>query len=127
MPGDIIRLSAGNLIPADGVILETRDFNVSEAALTGETFPVVKSAGVSASDAQIGQRMNAVFTGTSVRSGTATMVVVKTGGETEFASIASTIAHVAPETDFARGIRRFGYLMTEIMLVIVSQFRRYLG
>lgn len=119
VPGDIIRLSAGNLIPADGVLLETRDFNVSEAALTGETFPVVKSAGVSAPDAQIGRRMNAVFTGTSVRSGTATMVVVKTGGETEFASIASTIVHVAPETDFARGIRRFGYLMTEIMLVIV--------
>jgi Mg2+-importing ATPase len=119
VPGDIVRLSAGNLIPADGVLLETRDFNVSEAALTGETFPVVKSAGVSAPDAQIGRRMNAVFTGTSVRSGTATMVVVKTGGETEFASIASTIAHVAPETDFARGVRRFGYLMTEIMLVIV--------
>ncbi|MCP2138546.1 Mg2+-importing ATPase [Rhizobium sp. SLBN-94] len=119
VPGDIVRLSAGNLIPADGVLLETRDFNVSEAALTGETFPVVKSAGVSAPDAQIGGRMNAVFTGTSVRSGTATMVVVKTGGETEFASIAATIAHVAPETDFARGIRRFGYLMTEIMLVIV--------
>jgi len=59
------------------------------------------------------------FTGTSVRSGTATMAVVKTGGRTEFAAIAATIAHAAPETDFARGIRRFGYLMTEIMLVIV--------
>ncbi len=119
VPGDIVRLSAGNLVPADGILLETRDFNVSEAALTGETFPVVKTAGICAPDALIAQRTNMAFTGTSVRSGTATMVVVKTGGMTEFAAIAATIAHVAPETDFARGIRRFGYLMTEIMLVIV--------
>jgi Mg2+-importing ATPase len=117
--GDVIRLSAGNLIPADGVLLETRDFNVSEAALTGETFPVVKEPGRSAPDAQIGQRSNAVFTGTSVRSGTATMLAVRTGERTEFAAIAGAIAHAVPETDFARGIRRFGYLMTEIMLVIV--------
>lgn len=119
VPGDILMLSAGNLIPADGVLLEARDFNVSEAALTGETFPVVKSPGVSAVDAQIGQRANAVFTGTSVRSGTATMLAVRTGERTEFAAIAGAIAHAAPETEFAGGIRRFGYLMTEIMLVIV--------
>ena len=119
VPGDIVRLSAGNLVPADGILLETRDFNVSEAALTGETFPVVKTAGVCPPQARIGQRTNTAFTGTSVRSGTATMAVVKTGGKTEFAAIAATIAHAAPETDFARGIRRFGYLMTEIMLVIV--------
>jgi len=119
VPGDIVRLSAGNLVPADGILLETRDFNVSEAALTGETFPVIKTAGICPPEARLSQRTNAAFTGTSVRSGTATMAVVKTGGATEFASIAVTIAHVAPETDFARGIRRFGYLMTEIMLVIV--------
>lgn len=119
VPGDVIRLSAGNLIPADGVLLEARDFNVSESALTGETFPVVKAPGLSAPDAQIGQRANAVFTGTSVRSGTATMLAVRTGGRTEFAAIAGAIAHAVPETDFAKGIRRFGYLMTEIMLVIV--------
>ena len=119
VPGDIVRLSAGNLVPADGILLETRDFNVSEAALTGETFPVIKTAGICPPEGRLGQRTNTAFTGTSVRSGTATMAVVKTGGATEFASIAATIAHVAPETDFARGIRRFGYLMTEIMLVIV--------
>jgi len=119
VPGDVVRLSAGALIPADGILLETRDFNVGEAALTGETFPVVKAPGVSAPDARIGQRGNAVFTGTSVRSGTATMAVVNTGMRTEFAAIAATIAHSIPETEFARGIRRFGYLMTEIMLAIV--------
>jgi Mg2+-importing ATPase len=119
VPGDLIRLSAGTLIPADGVLLEARDFNVSEAALTGETFPVAKVAGASLAGAQPGQRTNAVFAGTSVRSGTATMLVVQTGESTEFARIASTIRQAAPETEFARGIRRFGYLMTEIMLVIV--------
>ncbi len=119
VPGDVVRLSAGNLVPADGVLLDARDFNVSEASLTGETFPVVKAPGLSPPDAQIARRTNAVFTGTSVRSGTATMLVTRTGGRTEFASIAATIARAVPETEFARGIRRFGYLMTEVMLAIV--------
>ncbi|RUU71828.1 magnesium-translocating P-type ATPase [Mesorhizobium sp. M2C.T.Ca.TU.009.01.2.1] len=119
VPGDVVCLSAGNLIPVDGVILESRDFNVSESVLTGETFPVVKSAGRSAPEAGITQRTNAVFTGTSVRSGTAKVLAVATGTQTEFASIAEALERRIPETEFARGIRMFGYLMTEIMLVIV--------
>ncbi|MDG4875313.1 magnesium-translocating P-type ATPase [Mesorhizobium sp. WSM4935] len=119
VPGDVVCLSAGNLIPVDGVILEARDFNVSESVLTGETFPVVKSAGRSASGAGIAQRTNAVFTGTSVRSGTAKVLAVATGARTEFASIAEALERRVPETEFARGIRMFGYLMTEIMLAIV--------
>jgi Mg2+-importing ATPase len=119
VPGDIVRLSAGNLIPADGLILEARDFNVSEAALTGETFPVVKSPGISAADAPLAQRSNMVFTGTSVRSGTATVLIAGTGSRTEFARIADALARRIPETGFAKGIRRFGTLMTEIMLAIV--------
>ncbi|WP_245455932.1 magnesium-translocating P-type ATPase [Mesorhizobium sp. M7A.F.Ca.US.008.03.1.1] len=119
VPGDIIRLSAGNLIPADGIILDARDFNVSEAVLTGETFPVVKAPGRSAPEASVAQRGNAVFTGTSVRSGTATVLAAATGAHTEFASIAAALERKIPETGFARGIRQFGYLMTEIMLAIV--------
>ncbi|RAZ91102.1 magnesium-translocating P-type ATPase [Mesorhizobium hawassense] len=119
VPGDVVCLSAGNLIPIDGVILESRDFNVSESVLTGETFPVVKSAGRSAPHAGIAQRTNAVFTGTSVRSGTAKVLAVATGAQSEFASIAEALERRIPETEFARGIRKFGYLMTEIMLVIV--------
>jgi Mg2+-importing ATPase len=119
VPGDVIRLSAGNLIPVDGIILDARDFNVSEAVLTGETFPVVKAPGRSAPEASVAQRGNAVFTGTSVRSGTATVLAAATGERTEFASIAAALERSIPETDFARGIRHFGYLMTEIMLVIV--------
>ncbi|MGN6465409.1 MAG: magnesium-translocating P-type ATPase [Rhizobiaceae bacterium] len=119
VPGDVIRLSAGNLIPADGVLLDARDLNVSEAVLTGESFPMAKAPGLSPVDAPVSQRANAVFTGTSVRSGTGTMMAVLTGKDTEFAAIAAAVAHSVPETDFARGIRRFGYLMTEIMLAIV--------
>ncbi|RVA10282.1 magnesium-translocating P-type ATPase, partial [Mesorhizobium sp. M7A.F.Ca.US.002.01.1.1] len=119
VPGDLIRLSAGNLIPADGIILDARDFNVSEAVLTGETFPVVKAPGRSTPEASLAQRTNAVFTGTSVRSGTATVLAAATGARTEFASIAAALERKIPETGFARGIRQFGYLMTEIMLAIV--------
>ncbi|PWJ84351.1 Mg2+-importing ATPase [Mesorhizobium loti] len=119
VPGDVIRLSAGNLIPADGIILDARDFNVSEAVLTGETFPVVKAPGRALPEASLAQRTNAVFTGTSVRSGTATVLAVATGTSTEFASIAAALERQIPETGFAQGIRRFGYLMTEIMLAIV--------
>lgn len=119
VPGDIVRLSAGNLVPADGIILEARDFNVSEATLTGETFPVVKAPGISPADATIAQRSNAVYTGTSVRSGTATILAVETSSRTEFAGIAAAIERRVPETDFSKGIRRFGYLMTEVMLAIV--------
>lgn len=119
VPGDIVRLSAGDLVPADGVILGARDFNVSEAALTGETFPIIKSPGVSSADAPLARRSNVVFTGTSVRSGTATIVAVATGSRTEFAGIADALARRVPETDFSKGIRRFGALMTQIMLAIV--------
>ena len=98
---------------------KARDLNVSEATLTGETFPVTKETGVSPATAQITGRRNAVFAGTSVRSGTARMVVVQTGRRTEIAAIAATLARAVPETEFARGIRRFGYLMTEVMLAIV--------
>ncbi len=119
VPGDVVSLSAGNLIPVDGIILEARDFNVSEAVLTGETFPAVKAPGRSAPEASIAQRANVVFTGTSVRSGTAKVLAVATGAHTEFASIAEALQRRIPETEFARGIRLFGYLMTEIMLAIV--------
>lgn len=119
VPGDVVSLSAGDLIPVDGVVLDSRDFNVSEAVLTGETFPVVKSAGRSAPEAILAQRTNVVFTGTSVRSGTARVLAVATGAHTEFAAIAGALERRIPETEFARGIRLFGHLMTEIMLVIV--------
>ena len=119
VPGDVLVLSAGNLIPADGRILEARDFLVSEASMTGESFPVEKQPGVVPADAPIAQRTNVVFLGASVRSGTARVLVVETGRRTAFGAIAARLRARAPETHFARGLRQFGYLLIRSMVVIV--------
>jgi Mg2+-importing ATPase len=119
VPGDIVLLSAGSLIPADGVVLEAKDFFVNQAVLTGETFPVEKKPGVVAANAGLAERSNSVFMGTSVRSGTAKVLVVRTGKATEFGQIADKLSLRPPLTEFERGIKRFGYLLTRIMLVMV--------
>lgn len=87
MPGDIVLLSAGNLVPAVGLVLEARDFLVSEASLSGEFFPVEKQPGVVAADAPPSGRSNAVFMGSSVRSGTATVLVAATGARAQFGAM----------------------------------------
>ena len=107
VPGDVVLLSAGNLVPADGRLLEATDFLLSEASLTGESFPVERSAG------------EPVFAGTSVRSGTARMRVERTGRATAYGAIAARLQASAPETDFARGVRRFGELLVRVMLIVV--------
>ena len=89
--GDVLVLSAGNLIPADGRILEASDFLVSEASMTGESFPVEKQPGVVPADAPLARRTNVVFLGASVRSGTARVVVVETGRRTVFGAIAARL------------------------------------
>jgi Mg2+-importing ATPase len=119
VPGDIVLLAAGNLVPADGIVLAARDFLVSEAALSGESFPVEKTAGPSPADAPLSKRTNAVFLGTSVRSGTAEILVVHTGNHTAMAAIAQRLGAAVVETDFQRGLRRFGYLLTRIMMLVV--------
>jgi Mg2+-importing ATPase len=119
VPGDIILLSAGNLVPADGLVLAAKDFLVTEAALTGESFPVEKQPGIVLPDAPLGARTNSVFLGTSVRSGTATVLAVATGRSTAFGAIAARVREQAPETDFARGIRQFGMLLVRLMVVLV--------
>ncbi|GIW25706.1 magnesium-translocating P-type ATPase [Meiothermus sp.] len=119
VPGDVVLLSAGNLIPADGRVLEAKDFFVSQAALTGETFPVEKRPGVVPPQASLSERTNCVFMGTSVRSGTASVLVVETGVNTAFGQVADRLALRPPETDFERGIRQFGFLLTQVMLLMV--------
>jgi Mg2+-importing ATPase len=119
VPGDVVLLSAGSLIPADGVLLEARDFYVNQAVLTGETFPVDKRPGVVDAQASLTERTNCVFMGTNVRSGSARALIVQTGKATAFGQIAERLALRPPETEFERGIRRFGYLLTEVMLVLV--------
>jgi Mg2+-importing ATPase len=119
VPGDVVLLSAGSLIPADCVVLEARDFFVNQAVLTGETFPVEKKPGPVAAHAGLSERINCVFMGTSARSGTARALIVHTGAGTAFGQIAARLTLRPPETEFERGIRRFGNLLTQIMTVLV--------
>ncbi len=118
VPGDVVLLSAGNMVPADGLVLEAKDFLVTEASLTGESFPVEKQPGVLPPDAPLSQRTNAVFLGSSVRSGTARVLVAETGGRTAFGAIAERLKARVPETEFARGLRQFGYMLVRVMIVI---------
>jgi Mg2+-importing ATPase len=119
VPGDVVLLSAGSLIPADGILLEARDFYVNQAVLTGETFPVEKTPDPVAPGAGLTGRTNCVFMGTNVRSGSAHVLIVETGPATAFGQIAQRLTLRPPETEFERGIRRFGYLLTEVMFVLV--------
>jgi Mg2+-importing ATPase len=118
VPGDIVMLSAGSLIPADGLIIECQDFYVNQSILTGEAYPVEKKAQIVPRETNLAERKNSVFMGTNVRSGTAKMLVIRTGAATEFGKIAKQLTLRPPETEFEQGIRRFGYLLTEIMLIL---------
>ena len=119
VPGDIVQLSAGSLVPADGFVLSARDCFINQAALTGETFPVEKMPGVLEAATPLPGRSNSVHMGTSVRSGRATVLIVRTGASTAFGQIADRLSTRAPETEFERGIRQLGYLLTEVMVVLV--------
>jgi Mg2+-importing ATPase len=119
VPGDVALLSAGSLIPADGMVLEANDFFVNQAVLTGETFPVEKTPGIVPVKAGLSERTNCVFMGTSVRSGTAHVLIVRTGKSTVFGQIAERLRLRPPQTEFERGVQNFGYLLTQVMLVMV--------
>ena len=119
VPGDVVLLSAGSLIPADGIVLEANDFFVNQAVLTGETFPVEKTPGIVAAAASLAERTNVVFMGTSVRSGTAHVLIVQTAESTVFGQIAEKLTLRPAQTDFEHGVQKFGYLLTEVMVVMV--------
>jgi Mg2+-importing ATPase len=119
VPGDVVLLAAGSLLPADGIVLDATDCFVNESVLTGESFPVEKKPGAVALAAVLTERVNCVFLGTNVRSGTARCLVVATGPATRFGAIAHRLMLRPPETEFDRGIRRFGYLLSSAMFVMV--------
>ena len=119
VPGDVIVLSAGNLIPADGLVIEAEDFLVNQASLTGESFPVEKRPGTVPPETPVAGRTNAVYLGASAQSGTAKVLAVETGRRTAFGAIVARIKARPPETEFGRGIRQFGYLLIRVMVVIV--------
>ncbi|MEG4574611.1 magnesium-translocating P-type ATPase [Microcoleus sp. N3A4] len=119
VPGDIVLLSAGKNIPGDGLVLESKDLSVNEAALTGETYPVDKLSGVLPAETGLAQRTNSLYMGTNVISGTGKAVVVHTGKETEFGKVSERLKLRPPETEFERGLSKFGYFLMEVTLILV--------
>jgi Mg2+-importing ATPase len=120
VPGDIVKLNAGDLVPADCRLLEAKDLNVRESALTGESLPVEKVA-VDLKDGphSLPDAQNSVFFGTSVQTGIGTAVVVRTGSSTALGDIALRLAQRPPETEFDRGVRQFGLMVTRIVMLLV--------
>lgn len=119
VPGDLIQLAAGDLIPADGWVIEARDFFVKQALLTGETYPVEKRAGTPAAGSDMQEAGNAVFMGTTVISGTAQVLVARTGAGTAIGNIADSISRPTAPTSFELGTRRFGMLIMRLTVLMV--------
>ena len=119
VPGDVVILNAGDIVPGDCMLLESKDLFVDEAMLTGETYPVEKEVSVLPTDTALAKRVNTVWMGTHIASGNAKALVVLTGKSTEFGKVSERLNHNVPETDFEHGIRRFGYLLGEVTLILV--------
>ncbi|MFA5130072.1 MAG: magnesium-translocating P-type ATPase [Patescibacteria group bacterium] len=120
VPGDILSLSAGNLIPADARIIKADDCFVNQSALTGESLPVEKyAATLPQEERSIAEESNILFLGTSIITGTATAVVVATGVHTQFGAIASQLAAPQEKSEFEIGVVSFGYFIMKVILFLV--------
>jgi len=119
VPGDIVRLSAGDLVPADARLLVSRDLYIQQAALTGESLPVEKQASASTQVSTRPDATNMVFLGTSVISGTATALIVATGTRTSFGDIAVRLSSRPEETAFDRGLKNFSLLLSRTVFFLV--------
>ena len=120
VPGDVVKLSAGDMIPGDVRLIAAKDLFIIQATLTGESLPVEKS---DARDARTNvssiEHTNICFLGTSVESGAATAVIVATGAQTYFGKMASSLAGQQTDTAFDKGVKKFVWLMLSFMLVMV--------
>ncbi len=120
VPGDIIRLNAGDMVPADMRILSAKDLFLNQAALTGESLPVEKKAAPASADVQNPLDLPDIcFLGSSVESGTATGIVVYTGDRTYFGSLAASIVGQRQLTSFDKGVNQFTWLMIRFIIVMV--------
>jgi len=119
-PGDIILLNAGKIVPADARVFFAKDFFVNQSSLTGESFPCEKHSDVIPNaTGELPELNNIAFMGSSVISGTARAVVIKTGRSTEFGKIAEKLVNREEETEFSRGMKQFGLLILRITIVLV--------
>jgi len=119
VPGDVVILKAGSVVPADSLILESDSLNVDEATLTGETYPVEKRADVLPLATPLNGRTNSLWMGTHVISGTVKALIISTGKDTEFGKISERLKLRPMQTEFERGVRRFGYFLMELTLILV--------
>ena len=120
VPGDIVKLNCGDLAPADARLLDSKDLHVRESALTGESLPVDKAAAdLPAGQHSMADACNSIFLGTAVQTGIGTAVIVRTGKATAFGEIAQRLAARPPETEFGRGIRHFGLMITRVIMLLV--------
>jgi Mg2+-importing ATPase len=116
VPHDIIVLSAGDIVPADGFLIDADDLFIDEAALTGESLPVEKVAAIDKAKVQSNQKL---FAGTNVISGTGYLEITATGISTEFGKIAKSLQQTSPINSFEKGVRSFGYLIVRLTIFIV--------
>lgn len=119
VPGDVVMLKAGDVVPGDCFILESNMLFIDEATLTGETYPLEKEAGILPEDTPLGQRKNSLWMGTHVISGSGTAVVLSTGKDTEFGKIAERLKLRPQETEFEHGVKLFGFFLMELTLMLV--------
>lgn len=113
VPGDVVKLIGGDLVPGDARLIEAHDLHVNEASLTGESLPAEKDANDAA------PALNSVYLGTSVVSGSAIALVTATGARTQFGDIAARLAARPPETEFERGTRRFGFFILQTVFLLI--------
>ena len=119
-PGDVVRLCAGDLVPADARVLEACDFFVRQSMLTGEAYPVEKQASdLAAADGDLSAALNAAFMGSSVLSGSATLLVCRTGRMTFLGEVSDTLREPVAPTAFERGTRGFGELVVKLTAALV--------
>jgi len=118
VPGDVVELAAGGLVPADGILLDSRGAQANEALLTGEPYPVVKRAGTSEASGPA-EAFNAVFAGTAIVAGAATMLVVATGRATRLGGVAASLAARRPPTAFEKGLHGLGLLILRLTVFLV--------
>ena len=120
VPGDIVDLFAGDMIPADLRILSCKDLFINQSSLTGESFPIEKFSGPVVSDeCAIADLTNIAFMGSSVVSGTALGIVVRTGLKTQFGEISRRLASINVQSSFEKGVNRLTWLMIRTMLVLI--------
>ena len=121
VPGDIVDLYAGDMIPADLRILSCKDLFINQSSLTGESFPIEKiAAPINTEGLAVTSLTNIAFMGSSVVSGTALGLVIKTGIGTQFGEISRRLANIRTQTSFDKGVNHFVWLMIKVMMVMVA-------